>query len=72
MTWLGVICQALAAGRAFSVEHVPEWCAVVRRWAEMQCMANSHRWELNCHDSGGAGGRIGGFHNITMNHFQAY
>jgi hypothetical protein len=28
--------------RRYSVEHVPEWCAVVREWPEMQCMAGAY------------------------------
>ena len=41
-----------AAGTAYSVENVPEWCADVESWPETRCMARSNRWRLRCHDTG--------------------
>lgn len=41
-----------AAGTAYSVEHVPEWCSTIRSWPEMACMTESKRWQLRCHDAG--------------------
>jgi hypothetical protein len=41
-----------AAGTAYSIEHVTEWCVNVRDWPEMRCLNSSGRWNLMCHDPG--------------------
>lgn len=42
---------AAESRRAYTVEHVTEWCATVSNWTVTRCLGQQARWRLYCHDS---------------------